>query len=138
MAKFGIALRSGRRGRRFKSCHLDKTGRACFASTSCFIVATEYEHVTCIGMDAPFGRRGAATSGGRRLRPDRGRYMAKPCSRRDRRFKSPSYSIVKNMARFAIRHSFFAIRHRNIDIIDIRVTMQISGKETYFCVLRRF
>ena len=43
---------------------------------------------------------------------------------------------VKNMARFAIRHSFFAIRHRNIDIFDTHVTMQISGKETYFCVLR--
>ena len=39
---------------------------------------------------------------------------------------------------FAIRHRIFATCHRNIDIFDIRVTMQISGKETYFCVLRRF
>ena len=29
VAKFGIALRSGRRGRRFKSCHLDCAGIEC-------------------------------------------------------------------------------------------------------------
>ena len=37
MAQFGRALRSGRRGRKFKSCHLDQKSSRCFCAEGFFL-----------------------------------------------------------------------------------------------------
>ena len=61
VAQFGRALRSGRRGRRFKSCHFDYLAGAPKA------FEIELSVFFCLFINNAFGRRGFTRSGGPRF-----------------------------------------------------------------------